>query len=345
MKSLELIDIVSDPKLAKCLPYELAFRYHALPLVEENGVITVAMANPEDEQAREIISKALGYSVYVVSGERKTIDSKLNSIWLDQQDYPLRVLVFDSSHPHDDEVARKTNKVWNYAKSICEMLNAQIDCFQPPTEGDYSLNALTDEVTRGRYDLVIVGEIKQSLFHHLIFGPIMHKMLEKVPTSILFVNKPSGVLNNILLILHCNKTIDDNAIDWVVHLAKPSGSSVTILPTMPLIPAMYRFGIDDLINTKSAAGIQIQKLCKDFVNLDIQTNISLRQGSPDWQIRQEANSADQDLIIIAAEPLSLSERILFNSLVDSFICRVKQPVLVAKSCPALVRKYIEEARS
>ena len=51
-KHLRLDDLMVNLKLARRLPAKLAFRHHALPVAQEKGHITVAMANPDDEMAR-----------------------------------------------------------------------------------------------------------------------------------------------------------------------------------------------------------------------------------------------------------------------------------------------------
>lgn len=50
----------TEPDLAQRLPPHVAMRYHALPLAEDNGRITVAMADPDDADAREAIVAARG---------------------------------------------------------------------------------------------------------------------------------------------------------------------------------------------------------------------------------------------------------------------------------------------
>jgi nucleotide-binding universal stress UspA family protein len=57
---LTLDNLTADPKLARRLPPDLATRYHALPLTEDNGRITVVMADPEDSEGREAVVIAAG---------------------------------------------------------------------------------------------------------------------------------------------------------------------------------------------------------------------------------------------------------------------------------------------
>ena len=47
---LTLDELTADRELARRLPPDLAWRYHALPLAEDNGRVTVAMADPDDDR-------------------------------------------------------------------------------------------------------------------------------------------------------------------------------------------------------------------------------------------------------------------------------------------------------
>ena len=51
--------LAAKPLVARRLPAELARRFHALPIAEDNGRITVAMADPDDVVARQAIASAL----------------------------------------------------------------------------------------------------------------------------------------------------------------------------------------------------------------------------------------------------------------------------------------------
>lgn len=78
---LALNNIVTNLKVAKRLSPVLAFRYHALPVAEENNCITVAMAYPENQEARQAVLNELGEQVFIVKCDQVAIDAILKEIW------------------------------------------------------------------------------------------------------------------------------------------------------------------------------------------------------------------------------------------------------------------------
>jgi hypothetical protein len=88
---LTLDQLDADPMLAQRLPAELARRYHALPVAEDNGRITVVMADPEDVAACDAIASALGIGnrvqqpspLFLVRGDPSSIDALVSHVWGD----------------------------------------------------------------------------------------------------------------------------------------------------------------------------------------------------------------------------------------------------------------------
>ena len=78
---LTLDSLAIIPRLVRRLPPALAFRFHALPLSEGNGYITVAMADPDDAVARAAVAAALGTRLYVVEADPMAIDRLLSEVW------------------------------------------------------------------------------------------------------------------------------------------------------------------------------------------------------------------------------------------------------------------------
>ena len=55
---LTLDKLAADPELSGRLPPDLAWRCHALPLAEDDGRVTVAMADPGGAEPREVVVAA-----------------------------------------------------------------------------------------------------------------------------------------------------------------------------------------------------------------------------------------------------------------------------------------------
>ena len=86
---LALDEVAEDPQVARRLPPDLAWRLHALPVAEDNGRITVAMANPDDPNARDAVIAALGAVACVVRADPSLIDLHLARIWGERTTRPL----------------------------------------------------------------------------------------------------------------------------------------------------------------------------------------------------------------------------------------------------------------
>ena len=56
---LSLDTLTPNRDVALSLPGDVARRYHALPIAQDNGRVTVVMANPADQTAREAVEAAL----------------------------------------------------------------------------------------------------------------------------------------------------------------------------------------------------------------------------------------------------------------------------------------------
>jgi hypothetical protein len=75
--SLERDDLVIDLALLARLPAGLAEYYLALPLACEDGVVSVAMAHPENETALAVLSAVLSSSIVAVRAPSETLQATI----------------------------------------------------------------------------------------------------------------------------------------------------------------------------------------------------------------------------------------------------------------------------
>ena len=101
---LSIDELQADPKLARLLPREVAYRFHALPVAEQGGRITVVMANPEDGEALSAIAGVLGREPCVVQGDAQTIDASLARVWSQVLRTSLTLLVCRAEGPAGDRL-------------------------------------------------------------------------------------------------------------------------------------------------------------------------------------------------------------------------------------------------
>jgi nucleotide-binding universal stress UspA family protein len=308
-------------KLARRLPRDLAFRYRVLPLARDNGLITVAMANPGDKAARQAVAAALGADLYVVQGDSVTIDRLLTEVWPEGFQCPLRLLVCDQASPIPERVQA-------YARYLCDTLGG---------ESSWCADVGLDDVVGladNRHDLVVFGEPDQSLIHRLIAGPADCKAAERIPTSVLIARQPRWPIDK-LLVISRGQPADDLAIEWVIRVAKPSQAAVTVLSIIPATPAdghtlFVRYGLANWLSSESYLGRQMHRLALHLPNWDTAGRLRFRQGTPDQQVRSELAEEDYDLVVIAAESADWWSRRLLGELVPSLLRWASQPVLVAR---------------
>ncbi len=324
---LALDSLVIVPKLARRLPATVAFRYHALPLAEDNGCITVAMADPDDTVARGAVAAALDSKLYLVRADPIIIDGLLAETWPEERHHHLRLLVTYQDSPIAEQVQA-------YAQYLCDLLGGHLNDFQRLAPAGATFDDLVEEAGHS-HDLVVFGEPDQSLIERLFSGSADLKASELVPTSVLIARRPRWPLKRMLLITRGHET-DDVAVDWIIRLAQPSNAAVTVLAVVPDMPAIcdpaarLQCGLADWLATDTTLGQQLRRIAQRLVNWGTESTLRFRQGSPERQIQCELAERDYDLIVIAADHSSWWLRRLLGELVTPLLGWVDRPVLVAK---------------
>jgi nucleotide-binding universal stress UspA family protein len=319
---LALDELAANPRLARRLSPDLAWRFHALPLAEDNGRITVAMADPDDRIARDAVIRALGPTSCMVRADATIIDMLLAQIWSDDADDCLNLLVCDFPEPVSEEVS-------GYAQSMGESMSARVTLVT--TAGTY--DALTATLESMGRNLVLLGESEHPLIHRLL------SRQTTAPHALLVARKPRWPLRSILLVIWGDET-DEAAVDWVVRLARPNGSAVTALAIVPPLPAMYGCqgrmaqGLPALLSSDTPLGRRMKQVACRLVDWEIEGTLRLRQGPQEWQLRREVIEGNHDLIAVAARPRQWWQRWLEGDLVGHLLHQADRPVLVAKPTTA-----------
>lgn len=316
--------LATEPELARRLPFDLAWRYQALPLAEDRGRVTVAVANPEDAQARDAILATLGPESCVVQGDPLTIEALLAEVWADVacSRPKLRVCAFPG--PLADEL-------WSYAEALGALLGGRLSHVTTVEE----VNALTRDGFRDR-DLVIFGEGCHSLVRRVLSLPAAEGAMPAGESAasfgVLAAQEPRWPLERILLILSGGRA-DNAAVDWALRLACPSAAAVTVLAVVPSVQAMYcglsrmEQSLRSLLGTDTALGCQMRQAARRLVESKVDSTLRLRQGGPDQQICQEMAEGDYDLAIMATNPCRWWLRQMKGDPICSLLKRAKWPVL------------------
>jgi nucleotide-binding universal stress UspA family protein len=322
-------DLALEPRLARRLPAELARRFHALPLAEDHGRITVAMADPNDPVAREAVTAALGPTACVVRCDADAIDSLLNQIWGAEARQSLRVLACVCPGPMPPP------PLAHYAEALSCLLAAHLDWLT--LEEDLSSSG--EEAATGQHDLYILPDMAHPLLPRLLSGADrMEKRARPggLQPAALVVREPRWPIDRILLLL-CGQEKDHAAIDWVLHLAHKAHGQVAVLAVVPPVPAMYghRPGIGDglpgLLTANSPLGQQMRQVARNLVAWEIDATLRLREGRPAVQIQRELAAGDYDLVAVAGRPCSAVQRWLQGDEASDVLHWTNRPVLVSGS--------------
>jgi nucleotide-binding universal stress UspA family protein len=323
---LALDELAADLRLARRLPPALACRYHALPVAEDGGRITVAMADPADAKARAAVMTALGPESCLVRGDARTIDALLREIWSNEACCPLALLLCRLP-------SKEADRVREYAQALGGLLGAQVRCENSTGEpGTPPSEALDLD-----YDLVLLGRPDRALVYRLLSasGPGAGQSRPSgLPFGVLVAQEPRWPLRQILLVVQAERG-QESAVDWVVRLAHASGSAVTALGIVPPVPAMYGGrgrldqGLPALLSSRTALGSRMRQVARSLVTWEIEGVLRLRQGLPEWQIRQEMIAGDYDLIALSTTPQQPVVRRVKGDLVGPLLRWADRPVLVA----------------
>ncbi|UCF61094.1 MAG: hypothetical protein JSV37_00015 [Anaerolineaceae bacterium] len=325
-RPLFLDRVTLNPELARRIPPDLAFRCHILPVGEADGVITVAMANPNDARARDAITAALGTKPYFVQGDQEIIDQLLEKVWSDETGPQRKFLV--CTNPS------RVEEVNDLAENLARLLDAEIEYLELIEETEFLLNTLAKKAEDG-YDLLILGPRAQSFNKRPFSRPISERILRELPTSILVIRKARWPFSKMLFLLRGDES-DSSTVEWGVCLAKACNAAITLLVIVPDVPLMYqglkRFevGLHDILTTESELGQRLRWAAKRLVEENLQGALRFRQGSQEWQSRYELSVGDYDLIIVAADPKDWFHQHIIGGLAYPLLHWTDRPVLIAK---------------
>jgi nucleotide-binding universal stress UspA family protein len=306
---LELDRLTANRSLARRLPAALAFQYHALPIAEWEGCLTVAMAHPEDGAARSAVCQALGGTPYLVKGDAGAIDRLLAEIWPEQMSRTPRFLVLDPP-AGEPETA---DALWYYASALGEQLGAALERVCPDPPSGFS----ADEC---QADLVVMSRGAR--------GPKARQVADRLPASLLVVNRPVWPPHRLLLVVRCNES-GGAALDWIVRIARCGGLPVTLLIVTPFLPvAYYDDCIRSLTSPHSEIGEWLCRASERFERWQIPAAVRVRRGEPEWQLKQELAGDEYDLVVIGCGGTPRRKR--WDKLTGLLLGCARCPVLIVR---------------
>lgn len=287
-------DIPLDLSVARRLPADLAYRHLALPLVAENGRITVLMVDPTDEVAVAAVAAALGHSPYLVRGDPTLMTALLLKVWPEPMPTLLRLLV---ATPPGSVAA----PVRAYVQRLGNLLNSQIIYF-PLSEQDDALTTL-GQTAMTQADLVALDEPTRPWLSQLLHGSVAQEALRRIPTSLLFARQPRWPLRRLLLVLK-GEVGEEIGLSWVLRLAKPAAAAVNLLLVVPGHTWLYNResrawqGAAALLGAETSLGQEAIQVAQQLAEAGIPGQLCMRQGPPTEQIRAEVMAGNYDLVVM-----------------------------------------------
>lgn len=323
---LSLDTLTPNRDVALSLPGDVARRYHALPIAQDNGRVTVVMANPADQTAREAVEAALTVktedshgdvsSVFVVQGDPAAIDAWLAELWPASEERPeLHVWLRDPLHG-------EKKRAVTFAENVAEILGTSLSHFSPLTDGlPQAIQASTDT-------LVILPCSDIKLRNQLLQGS------EGPGPAVLIGCQARWPLRKLLVIVRGDE-VDDMALAWAARLARPSGAALTALMVALPAPAGHHEtkeeGIASLLTANNATGRKMKRTAQRLAALQLDGTLHLRQGVPESVIREELATDDYDLAIAGIAVRGWEAQWRLRPFLDRLLQDAFCPLLVVKA--------------
>lgn len=323
---LSLDTLTPNRDVALTLPEDMARRYHALPIAQDNGRVTVVMANPADQTAREAVVAALtgkaedtrgsASSVYVVQGDPAAIDSWLTELWpASEERRQPRVWLREPRYGEKKHVV-------TFAENVAGILDTPLSRFNPSTDGlPQAIRASTDT-------LVILPCSDIKLRNQLL------QTGEGQGPAVLIGCQTRWPLRKLLVIVRGDE-VDDMALVWAARLARPSGAALTALMVALPAPAGHQEsgeeGIAALLTATNATGRKMKRTAQRLAALHLDGTLHLRQGVPESVIREELATDDYDLAIAGIAVRGWEAQWRLRPFLDRLLQDAFCPLLVVKA--------------
>ena len=161
------------------------------------------------------------------------------------------------------------------------------------------------QVKKGDYDLVIIGARQGVKLRQQLLGSVAHKVVRRVPTSVLVARETGPNLARILI---CTGgiAVADPVVETGARIAGAAKAQATLLHVASPIPSMYT-GLDDitetlaeLLQTDTPIARHLRHSAEILAQHQVTAELELCRGVAVDEILREAHQGDYDLIVIGA---------------------------------------------
>ncbi len=292
--------ICVNPEVARRLPFDLACRYQALPVAEDDGHLTVAMAHPDNMEARQAILAALPptspcRSDLPVPAQHRTDRSSGDRMAAGLPSCPATSLcpvgmVGTGSEPEENARGMSVYLVRGDPVVIDSLL---ADVW--PGRPRRALRLLVVDIASS--EVTVQGQVGLHDYVQAL-GRLLGAEIDYVTCDNAASASQPGQLRRLLLVVQSDdEPADSAALACAVRLARLSGATVTVLAVVPPGPEN---GLATLLTTQSTA---VGQAAQQLVQAGIAATLRLRQGSLDRQLHREVIETDYDLVLIGSRPI------------------------------------------
>lgn len=262
---LSIEDIPIDPEAARRLPRGLAEYYAALPVGEDRGRLTVAMARPGDRKPIALLEDLLRTPIVPVQAAAHEVRAAIKHVWRNEDDAQAQILCCNGIPP--------------LARLLAASLNAELMAVD---DGD----ALT-AARHGHFLLTVTTYDDPDR---------MARWVRAVPGALLFAGEADRPVRRIVIVLRGHSP-DEQAVRFVLPLARAHGAAVTLMG--------IGNGVGGSLAGWLLPGERTREqffACADLLRrAGLTGSLKLREGEPAAQIAQELAQTPCDLLVMAAE--------------------------------------------
>lgn len=274
---IDLNSVTIDAPLAQRVPYALSRYYLALPLGQDSGSVSVAMAYPENVKARQVLSCLLQAQVVPVFTPAERLLPVLERIYGPE------------NQEHHAILAWYEQPEWETAVTAAA---AMLSDTHHVSANSYSSNELSlDEVlslaATDEYEMVVMPSPAPSM---------LPTILNQAATPLFFVRGQQPSIRRILVVMR-GFASDERALDWLTPFAWQQQAAITL---MPLVNGSglhwhpyHRQG--------SSAGQHLERCLQRLQTRGITVNLKYRSGNAIEQMVDEVSGDGYDLLVLAAE--------------------------------------------
>lgn len=274
---LDLNSIAIDSSLAQRVPYALSRYYLVLPLGEENGSVSVAMAYPENVNAQHVLSHLLQARVVPVFTPAELLLPAMERIYCPENEERRAILAWY-------EQAEETAAVDSAVSLLSGALHVSATTY---SAADLSLDEVLDLAAEAQSELLIMPAPAQSS---------LPAVLNRAAVPLFFVRGSQPLIRNILVVMR-GFASDERALDWLAAFAWRQQVTVTLMPLFGG-PGAH---LHPYRSQNSLAAQHLDRCVQRLQADGVTVTLKYRFGDAIQQVVEEVAGGSFDLLVLAAE--------------------------------------------